>query len=73
MRQANTITLNVLGQQIGQELQTTDMIRKTNDANLDEYDRIPSEEDIIHQQDAPRKADVSFGLDAFTFQHLMKY
>jgi hypothetical protein len=73
MRQTNTITLNVFGQPSRQELQTTNVVTSTNDNIHDEYDRIPSEEDIIHQHEAPRKTDVSFGLDALTFQHLMKY
>jgi len=73
MRQTNTITMQVLGQPMTQELQTKNMVSNTDDNNLDEFDRIPNEEDIIHEQETPRKADVSFGLDAFTFQHSMKY
>jgi hypothetical protein len=73
MRQTNTITMNVLDQQFKQDQQTTNMVSNTDDMNLDEYDRLPNEEDIIHEHETPRKADVSFGLDAFTFQHLMKY
>lgn len=37
------------------------------------FDNIPNEEDVIREHEVFQKVEVSFGLDALTLQHLMKY
>lgn len=73
MKQTNTMRLNLLGLNSKSDEQIQQMVSNTMYQNDQEIDKVLTEEDVICEHEAVRKIDVQFGLDAFTFQHMMKY
>jgi hypothetical protein len=73
MKQTNTMRLNLLNVNSTRDEQIQQMVSNTMYNNDQEIDRVLNEEDVIHEHEVTRKIDVQFGLDAFTFQHMMKY
>lgn len=55
------------------DLHIQQMVSNTLYTTSEEIDCMPSESDILHEPEKAPKIEVSFGLDAFTFQHTFKY
>ncbi len=73
MKQTNTIKMNLFGQGLKFDQQMQRTVSNTMYANELEIDAIPNEDDVIIEHEPVRKIEISFGLDACMYQHMMKY